>query len=847
MALYTSVQSGPFDVASTWDLNAVPGDGDQFHINYGHNVAVTGDIRPTNGYDYGNIYGKLHIQGSGCYLRMNGSLHVRNDANYGQPFVEGQNSAGYFRMDPGSTLEIRGTNDDQHRLYIYTSNHRWVTCEIIGDHPGPETTLSSDADNHATALSFTDASKFRPGDWITVYMPERSGESWTRYRSDESFWINDISSNTVYFRHFVSPEATIQNVRDNTAMVDDANVFNANTKVIFGTGNNRNVKTIISLSKNSNQIVFDSNITGNVIGEKIFQTGVEKQHFSGDQVKKLAATLVANSNAGSNTITVNNTNGFQVGDLILIPNNDTDYSSANGWNYIQDYTITNINTSTNVITISGGYYNPTQTTLQYDVKADVGGIVVNMSRNTKIKPPDGATGQNSFIYSNNDGNTNAYYTRWKFKNVEINLGPNSKSQWHSTVSLNGHASYDLNSYGQYVSEFDGNVIYPSNRSIAYYGYHHYRAHQLTTRNNVLYNHGHRSIFHYDFNNHHAYYSNIICRGNDWLFMQGFAREGYEEFSYNYLTRNANGLYFYNSYGVDTRCYQNYILFTTSRPFIHVYGNDRTNFQKCYFDYYYQWPSYHHSGNFTTLNCHVGNGWDVTGGPKPGISRRWGDRIDIARSSQADVGKSFNYNSMTHINPNFQNGTAYIFNNGAFKYWDETERAWRIMVDPENALLGFLATVLVPANSQLFVSADVKSYSNLTNYPFLFVQAISDSGRGHALRKVLGTELSSINDASEITEATGFRATNAFTSASKSGYENKTLVIPGFPFYYYAAVGVLINNGSSGNAFRGWWEKDLDINIEKPTGLANNLDKSFNKKKTGIAKTVQPRKTIWGGG
>lgn len=847
MALYTSVQSGPFDVASTWDLNAVPGDADQFNISYGHAVTVSGDIRPSGGFDNGNIYGKLHIQGSGCYLRMNGSLVVRNDNNYGQAFVEGENSGGYFRMDPGSVLEVRGTNDDQHAApYIYSANDRYMTCEVIGTPPGPVTTLSAAADHHDTSLSFTDASKFRAGDYITVYKPYREGKNWVNNRSDEAFWIHDINSNTVYFRHFVSPTATITAVRNNKIVVDDASVFRKGQKIIFGTGNNRNVGTINDIGYGNNTIVFSSNVSGSVVGETIYQTGIEKQHLSGDDVKRLAATLTADSAAGDNTITVNNVNGFKVGDLILIPNNDTDYNNASGWSYIQDYTISAINTNTNVITITGGYYNPEQTTLQYDVKAGLGGLVVNMSRDTKIKPPDGATNQNSFVYANQNGNDNEYYRRWKFKDVEINLGPNNKSQYYTCVGLHGHGAYQITSHSGYVNEFDGNVIYPSNRSISYDGMYMFRGHQFVLRNNVLYNHGRYPIYKNSCN-HFAVYNNIFCRNGSILYWNG-TQESHQEASYNYWIRNGNSLAIYYAYGINMQIYSNYSIFVPTYPFYVHYGADLTNITKCYFDYYKYWPIFYYGANLRFNNCWVGNRWDASydGGA---ISKYASDYVDMIDNTHMKADKHFSLHREEYLNANFKKDYSITTTHGAWKTWDADEKAWKVFADKYNGDPGFMNHIYVPDNTQVFISVDVKARSSSTsNFPKLRAQCMGHLGRGYHLRPDnVDAVYTSENDASTITQYTGFRDEVQATTASRTGYETLTLTIPAFPFAYNLAVGLICNNPGTGYGYRGWYEKDIQINMDKPAGIVGHSHNLFSKRKPGIANTATPRKTVWGGG
>ena len=262
MATRTSTQSGNFNSTTTWGGAAVPVDGDDFIVNYGHIVTINDDRRVTNGFDNSFVRGKLHITTSGK-LRMNGILYVDNTANnlsyfsdtgFGpnigvnitigaadlfatsahmlvpntpiqfttngtlpsnilanttyyviasnlvQNFTEtatfnyrfriattingaaitptGSSSGshtfrsvgsggGFFRMDPGATLEIRGTNADQHRLHMQP--HAFVTCEIEGANPNPQTTLSSAKTNNSASIDVVDASQFAIDDWISVY------------------------------------------------------------------------------------------------------------------------------------------------------------------------------------------------------------------------------------------------------------------------------------------------------------------------------------------------------------------------------------------------------------------------------------------------------------------------------------------------------------------------------------------------------------------------------------------------------------------------------------------------------------------------------------------------------
>jgi hypothetical protein len=360
MATITSTTSGPFNSGSTWVGGVVPADRDSFIINYGHFVSVTGDQRRAAGFDDSYVRGKLHIYPSG-QLRMSGILYVDNTAGYTSVFSSGNSStAGFFRMDPGSILEIRGTNTEQHRLQVQA--HGYVTCEIEGTNPNPQTTVSSQVENRGTSLVVADASKFAAGDWINVYKAERAGKDWQYYKSDEGVWIHDINynTNTIYFREFVSATTNILSASGSNLTVNDASVFRVGEQVIFGTGNNLNIRSINDINIPANQISISGSISGTVVGQSMYSTGFEKYHASGDNVLRIAATTTQDLAVGTDIIPINNTNGFSVGDLIVIPRNDPVFTNGTTWDRIQDYTISAVNSGNKTITIGTPGYSNTQ-------------------------------------------------------------------------------------------------------------------------------------------------------------------------------------------------------------------------------------------------------------------------------------------------------------------------------------------------------------------------------------------------------------------------------------------------------------------------------------------------------
>jgi hypothetical protein len=839
MPTRTSTQSGNFNSTSTWGGNPVPVDGDDFIINYGHVVTIDDDRRVTNGYNDSFVRGKLQITSTGK-LRMNGILYVDNAANYTQHFVEGQNSGGFFRMDPGSKLEIRGTNADQHRLQV--NGNGYVTCEIEGTNPNPKTTLSADANNNDTSLSFTDASNFAIGDWIAIYKAERSGKDWNYYKSDEGAWIHDIDVNTVYFRKFVSPKTTIINVNNNVISVSDSSVFRKGYKIIFGTGLNRNVLTITDINHSINEITVSSNVSGNVVGESIYETGLDKGHFSGDDVLRIAATITADSNAGSNTITVNNVNGFNVGDLILIPANDPIYANATSWDNIMDYTISSIDSQTKTITISAGYTNTNQSTLQRNVKSGPGGIVVNMTRDTKVTGPEGlgyGSGQASFIFFQFFSNSGNYHRRYKLKNFQLNIGSNTNSIEFRCLSIRGHNAFSLTQFTNYVCELEGVTITPTTRNTDNTGYI-WEQHQLNIRNCVSYNAGGQCFYFYG--NNAGFFNNVGIRASQRPWYCGGTYEAMTDFSYNYGIRTANGPAYEQTVDAKARISHNYYLFGNGTFLYNTYSANPLVLSRHYHDYYVVWASGERVGRVIFLDSYLGNFWDVTGG-----GNLYVDSVNMdARSYYAVNRGAAHSNMFSSINDNFKYNGLREWNRRALRLWDNPSQSWRVYPDRDDSeWMGFDNHVYVPSNTTVHVVGTVKTVSGNTNYPYIRVSHVKDYYDG---RYYNNSDAILDPSDSKVNFTTGWRKIDRFTSSSVSDFETRTLTIDPLPFDTFMSISVSCD-GSGANSRLGWYEKDLKIILTNPypfstsTQLLHNLT---TRLPVVFQQTSSTLKTILGG-
>lgn len=290
MAALTSSQSGNWTSSSTWN-GSTPSDGDTYTISAGHTVTISSDVRTTNGAGDINVNGRLLISNNGL-LRLNGRMYV-NGGTTGY-FTEGSStSGGKLEMTPGSLIEIRGANADNHGIQINAQKYTWV--EMDGSDKNLNTTSSAAVTYGNSYIACSSVTGFAVGDWVSVF---KRDEDW-RVDGDEGFWVHDVDTTNrrLYMRQFVSPTATIQSSTTYTITVDNARVFRTGYVLIFGTGSNRNVHTVTKIE--GNVITFSTAISGSVNEETVYQTGFEKKHQSGKMVKRCATTL-------TNAVSANN-------------------------------------------------------------------------------------------------------------------------------------------------------------------------------------------------------------------------------------------------------------------------------------------------------------------------------------------------------------------------------------------------------------------------------------------------------------------------------------------------------------------------------------------------------------
>jgi hypothetical protein len=462
MATITSTQSGDWHVTSTWAGGSVPAADDLVVIAHGHRVTLSTDITSARTGDV-TIDGNLHFANGGK-MHLHGRMTVKNTSNDNSTageFANGTSSSGsLLSMVGASEIKISGDNSAQHGIQV--DARRWCGVQIDGSEPTLKTELNGNHDYESTYLTVDNSANFTAGDLISIYRREED----FRLMNDEVFYIHDVDTDNhrIYFRQFICPKVEyyapcIKAVSGSSIKVDDASVYRVNYKIIFGTGNNRNVKTISAINKLTNVITLDSSVDNDpsLIGEYVYQTGTEKYHLNDSHVRRISScmTNTYSGTAGLRTVNVNNAADFSVGDKIYIEAcGDASYqyttgSETNVWRHNLVYTISAISGLT--LTVDRD--------ILYDGKA--GGLITRMTRDVVIKAcqsdgtdvpitTSGNDHQNTarvffnVKYWTSNGATNAPTRRVKIKYVEFDgLGYNTgdSTNFRAGVTIAGYNGY----------------------------------------------------------------------------------------------------------------------------------------------------------------------------------------------------------------------------------------------------------------------------------------------------------------------------------------------------------------------------------------------------------------------
>jgi hypothetical protein len=804
MAALTSAQSGNFTASATWGGTA-PSDGDTFTVTAGHSVTCSTVLMPTNGYGDITVHGKWSMI-SGSQFKLNGRATVYGgESNH---FTEGESdSAGLWEMKPNSELVIKGTNSEQHALWCETEHRASIVCD--GGEKNLNTVISCSGflDYKQDYLPVATASNFAAGDWISVF----SRFEGYQVQSDESFFVHDIDTSgtnqdKIYFRQFVSPTATILSTDNRRKIVvDNVKVFRSGYKVIFGTGDNRNVGTIVGIDFLRNFFIIDSDVNGSIVGETVYQTGNEKKHVngfdvdllvqSGSMVRRNATTLTTAIDTADSTadIVVGNASDMVVGDEIIIDvNNDTDTN----WDYDTKYTINAIDGNT--LTLDDQ--------VRYTHK--VGSLVNILTRDCVIRSED--ADDRVFVYCEEWATTTttstledqAFTRRFRFRNVQFRgLGGNTNNNYYRAgfclAGYNGGldpTSSDTDAYG-FQTEVDGCTWDGSatNATGNYRGIMIRRSYYATIRNNVAYD-GQYNMMFWSSQYHMAAFGNYSTRSEYCTFYIDSLYQIYCAFSYNYWTRSDDyGILAYHVRSpVEMR--HNIALNHEQRPWYNYYAPPNTIWERWFFGNHRSWClSGEASGPHIFHDSKIENAW-------------WGGTAKVSADGSGVV-----YGSYINGSQSYQTDFDRNRGKGGQQIWQEYQHEIDGLADQHGSLLreylndegcwlchnmndskaAYLDMVYVPPGTTVRLSCFVKTQSSGTfTQPYFFARSAHDmqlTGRRDDGAADVTNKTSTT--AQDIGRGKGFYQEAQYTSDSQSDFEEKQLTIQPQKDGYYLNFGV----------------------------------------------------------
>ena len=817
MATITSTTSGNFSAGATWVGGVAPVDNDSFIIAAGHTVTYDVATPVTTGFDDSTINGILQSQsGVSTVLRMNGRLRVRTNGTY--------------HARSGHTLQFKGVASASHIFYAVGETGASVIME--GSDGMPVTTLASAANERSTSFSFTSATNFAVGEWFAIFNNTTSyaGNAGAATLRDEGFWIHDIDSNTVYFRQFVGPEATISSATGSTITVSNSKVFRVGQIIIFGTGNNRNIHTINSIDYNSHILTLSGSVTGTVDGLTVYETGSDKIHASGDRVRKVATVTTTSSLSSATTITVANANMFSANDDIWIEarsgaGGTTDYADTAYGNETPGprykHTISSINGNTLTLTATIGY------------NVVSGALVNRLTRDVVVEPVTPNSDYYGFYIES--GGTN--YTRAVIlKDVYFKYCGSSFGQaeggiyiregnWKANVSLGVTLTSTVPALSQ-QGWYEGVTMTGSNSTRDWGGfwvrggYDQLRCCHVQGRFNSSYGIYYRDGL--------CLYNSISVASAQWgTRIEGMGAWG--EAAYIYVSRAEVGGRF-NLYDANLGCHH-FITDSTEYSYYNVAGFYMGNYK------------HKHTGTRRGMNS------DGAGAPfsliysihnyVSGYSIETNSNIrGNFHSSHIDRGHNGIYgNSIEH---NMEYDAIYQDGYATQRFWDSNENAWRVYnaADLSDYGQGWFESVFIPAGVTVRAKAQIKLAPNYSgNYPRFEFRAVV-SGVGPNRLENAGGNFSSW--------VVGGATSTQFTAAAASAYETKELTINPVSFPRYVNIGVHVD---SSNASEGYWMKDITVLLDKPYVVSRfNVINSGpgNQVLVGVGNNLSEKKIRLGG-
>jgi hypothetical protein len=822
MATITSTQSGNFSSTSTWTGGVVPVDGDRFDITSGHTVTLdSGMSVPTNGFADSYVYGILQSQASASMtLRMNGRLYVKG--------------GGCLHLRDGATIQINGSSADRHGVWIENETDTHVIME--GSDGMPCTTLSAAEAEGSTSLAVASGTNFAAGEWIAVFDHVSTTSSNTDQHAyanqDEGFWIHEVDGNTIYFRIFGGPtHVTVDRVSNSgeRLFVSNAKVFREGQTIIFGTGSNRNIKTISSIHHRRNRLTLDSAVTGTVTGETVYLTATEKPHTNGSKVRKVATVTSASATSTATSITVANANMFTAGDEIWIEKrSEADSSTDHGGVQTDNYKHTISSVSSNTITVDAA--------VGYAVVE--GALVTRMTRNIVIETV--ATDGSDYGFFYKESETSNFDHTFVVKDVYLKNMGNDDNNADAGFVIRGRASTD-NSPVSYTEQIPTRDREPWLEGIVCHNYPN-NTHRRDRGNIWLYDFRHAKLrcavsmngedgIDLYFDPGMACLNSIAVAGRDRNFRIEGLTENWE-FAYNYGSRSNNGMraftYYENGFGI-----HDVIIDGNGQYFIQTNNADLgLTFYRCRFTGTENGISGENSQSHL-LYCYV-KPLSGFANPEAGTGTRQSGSSYNGQYHRGNGGQPIL--SVEH-NYEIDAMRLYLYNWEA--YWDLEEKAWRCFRRDNNSNNPAMCErIYIPANVTVRVSGKCKLAPSFSGtYPYLFANDMTSNWNENQL------DYTTVDSH----KWSGKRYQSQFSADAASAYEEEQITITSKPYPRQYLIGF---RSSSSNAAEGFWLKDLQINIDKPYAspafnLVNQCNK-FSMIPTRVRSTFTEQKKRLGG-
>jgi len=797
MAALTSSQSGNWASSSTWG-GSTPADGDTFTIAQGHKVTVNSDQRAGVGFGDMLVRGCLHFATNGK-IRINGRINVegngstdysKTDGVSAQDFTEGSSSSGALLSATGNNiyLEFEGTSSDQHGIWI--ENVSYSSWKFIGDDSVTTTELSAIANPGDEYLAVDSTTGFGLGDWVAIY---NTNHARPEEQHDEGCWVHDVdaSNNRIYTKKFVGPKAIVSSASGTSLVVDHGNIFRVGYKIIFGTGSNRNVRTITAI--NENTLTLNSSVSGTISsGTEVYETGLDKKHAVDHQVRVNAHVLTSAAAVNDTTINISDATDILVGDYINVDvNNDVDTS----WDYNSEHIVTA--KSGNTLTVSPAIGNIRK----------VGSLVQRLNRSINMVGVDEDVRAYCLVEYYTDSNR-AGTREIGLKDCRWwQMGGNTNNTYYQGAAFvagynSDYRNFSSNSREDYQSKYENCVVHKSNGLNNYTGMNTRHCQGFVWRNCISVNASHRGFWqwssHYDMQ-----FMNNYCTRCAYSNLDNGAMYNSPEYGYNYFTRSDDYAVLFHHMRNVCNMHNMIILNSESRPLYIYYQAGGTQFRRMHIDGFRYIPYIGMGGGQAHfIDSYIQNKYYKQ---IPGLYAGYTDTFGNVDSndyfsnsgwdSRADWTRNPGFGMYSeYLDWNFEEGSIAMIEASNLVYQKNASKIWGLVNLRTEIGIALQSHIYVPANTAVTITGEFQGEDN-GNYtkPYLIAKKVSSSRLGQYELNDSSTFSTSSDAAVKNSHVFGFLDQSQFTSASQGSWEQKTMTVAAQKYPYRLIAGYRVDS------------------------------------------------------